>query len=145
MQAQLKKEMDEDEEVYDKLSCWCTTNDREKTAAIEQAEATIADLETTIEELSARSKELAAQIKETEEEIANDKQQLAEATEIRDKQMKDFHQDELESIQAVENLKAAIMVLAKHHGAFPQLAFLQGKKSGSRRKTSKKGIWGADH
>ena len=45
---------------------------------------------------------------------------LATATAQRQKQLKAFHGTELDAIQNIENLKAAIMVLSKHHGgAFP--------------------------
>jgi len=30
MLKQLEKEAAEDEEIYDKMACWCETNDREK-------------------------------------------------------------------------------------------------------------------
>merc|ERR1719183_108440 len=58
MQKQLEKEAAEDEEIYDKMACWCTTNDKEKTQAIEDAEARIAGLTTKIEELTASSARL---------------------------------------------------------------------------------------
>merc|ERR1719207_92576 len=50
MLKQLEKEAEEDEEIYDKLACWCETNDKEKTKAIADAEARISDLTTKIEE-----------------------------------------------------------------------------------------------
>jgi uncharacterized protein YifN (PemK superfamily) len=34
MQAELQKEADNDEELYDKLVCWCETNEKTKTRAI---------------------------------------------------------------------------------------------------------------
>merc|ERR1719313_2838395 len=58
MQAQLIKEGEEDEEIYEQMACWCETNDKEKTAAIEEAEARITDLTSTIEELTATSARL---------------------------------------------------------------------------------------
>jgi hypothetical protein len=48
MQAQLQSEAEMDEEVYEKLACWCETNDKEKTAAIEEAEARITALTSAI-------------------------------------------------------------------------------------------------
>merc|ERR1719420_949078 len=51
MLAQMEKEAEEDESVYDTMACWCETNDKEKTKAIADAEAKIKDLTTTIEEL----------------------------------------------------------------------------------------------
>merc|ERR1719408_927124 len=58
MQKQLEKEAEEDEEIYEKLACWCETNDKEKTKAIADAEARISALTTSIEELTASSARL---------------------------------------------------------------------------------------
>merc|ERR1719326_1788493 len=46
MLKQLEKEAKEDEEIYDKLACWCETNDKEKTKSIADAEDKIATLTT---------------------------------------------------------------------------------------------------
>jgi hypothetical protein len=37
MLKQLEKEAEEDEEIYDKMACWCETNDKEKTKSISDA------------------------------------------------------------------------------------------------------------
>merc|ERR1719162_2463773 len=58
MLKQLEKEAAEDEEIYDKMACWCETNDKEKTKAVSDAEARISDLTTTIEETTAESARL---------------------------------------------------------------------------------------
>jgi len=127
MSKTLQKEMDEDEDLYKKLDCWCNTNEYEKGNSIEEAEAKIAELEALIESLTAKIAELKAKIQELEDEFAADKKALAEATALREKQIQEFHGGELDNIQAIENLKAAIIVLGKHHGgnlrdAFPQLS-----------------------
>merc|ERR1719267_32675 len=49
MLAQLEKEGEEDEEIYEQVACWCETNDKEKTKAIADAEQRITDLTTKIE------------------------------------------------------------------------------------------------
>jgi len=38
---EMEKEADTDEEVYDKMACWCDTGDKLKTKAIKDAEAEI--------------------------------------------------------------------------------------------------------
>merc|ERR1719160_2171263 len=124
MQVTLKKEMDEDEELYEKLACWCSNNKYEKNEAIEKAEAEIAALEAKIEALTAQIAELKTVIAETTAELEADKEELAKATALRQKQLKAFHGEELDAIQNVENLKAAIIVLGKHHAAFPQISLL---------------------
>jgi len=123
MQSTLNKEQEEDEALYDKLSCWCNNNKYEKNGASDAATAKIADLTASIEMLTARSAELKTKIKELETEFAADKAALAEATAMRKKQLKEFHAMELDNIAALENLKSAIVVLGRHNGAaFPQLS-----------------------
>merc|ERR1719197_1076995 len=48
--------------------------------------------------LTARSKELNTKIKELETEFAADKAALAEATALREKQLKEFHAMELDNV-----------------------------------------------
>jgi septal ring factor EnvC (AmiA/AmiB activator) len=132
MSATLAKEQEEDEELYHKLACWCNNGKYEKTEASDAANSKISDLEATIEMLTAKSKELKTKIAELEAEVAADKAALAEATALREKQLKEFHSLELDDIAAIENLKAAIVVLSKHDGAaFPQMPLsllaVQGK------------------
>merc|ERR1719181_2558522 len=62
MQAQLEKEGKEDEEVYDKMVCWCESGDKEKTKAIADAEQHLADLTASIEELTATSARLVTEV-----------------------------------------------------------------------------------
>merc|ERR1740133_875222 len=63
MLKQLEKEAEEDEEIYDQMACWCSTNDKEKTKAISDAEARIENLTTKIEELTGLSAQLNTEIK----------------------------------------------------------------------------------
>jgi chromosome segregation ATPase len=123
MQKTLGKEQEEDEDLYKKLSCWCNNNKYEKNEASDAASSKISDLEATIEMLTARSKELKEKIAELEEDVAAGKAALAKATALREKQLEEFHNMELGDIEAIENLKAALVVLARHEGgAFPQIS-----------------------
>merc|ERR1719399_2022923 len=63
MLKQMEKEASEDEDIYNKMACWCETNDKEKTKSIADAEAHIADLTSKIEELTASSARLNTEIK----------------------------------------------------------------------------------
>jgi len=116
MQKQLQKEADEDEEIYDKMACWCQTNDREKTEAIKTAEVRIDGLTTKIEELTAGSARLNTEIKNLEKEIAENQDSLDKATAIREKQLAEFNAEEKDLLESISALKAAITVLSKHHG-----------------------------
>jgi len=116
MRKQLEKEGAEDEEIYDKMACWCETNDKEKTKAIADAEATIAALTTKIEELTATSARLNTEIKNLEKEVAEDQTALDKATAIRQKQLSEFNGEEKDLLESISALKAAVTVLSKHHG-----------------------------
>merc|ERR1719188_2839981 len=119
MLKQLEKEAEEDEEIYDQLACWCETNDKEKTKAIADAEAKIEDLTTKIEELTATSARLNTEIKNLEKAVAENQDSLAKATALREKQLAEFNAEEKDLLESISALKAAITVLAKHHGGSP--------------------------
>jgi len=116
MLTQLEKEAEEDEEIYDKMACWCQTNDKEKTKAISDAEARVEDLTTTVEELTASSSRLNTEIKNLEKEVAKNQDALDKATAIREKQLAEFNAEEKDLLQSVSALTSAIVVLSKHHG-----------------------------
>jgi len=116
MTKQLQKEAEEDEEIYDKLACWCTTNDKEKTKAIADAETKIADLTTKVEELTAGSARLNTEIKNHEKEVAENQASLDKATAIRQKTLAEFNAEEKDLLESISALKAAVTVLSKHHG-----------------------------
>jgi len=115
MQAQLQKEAEEDEEVYEKLACWCETNDKEKTAAIEEAESRITALTSAIEEGTATSSRLNTEIKNLEAEIAKNQESLDKATAMRQEELAEFNAEEKDVLQSIGALKSAIIVLSKHH------------------------------
>jgi len=116
MLKQLEKEAEEDEEIYDKMACWCETNDKEKTKSIAEAEARIEDLTTKIEELTAESARLNTEIKNLEKEVAKNQEALSQATALREKQLAEFNAEEKDLLESISALKAAITVLSKHHG-----------------------------
>jgi len=116
MLKQLEKEAAEDEDIYDKVACWCETNDKEKTKSIAEAEARIDALTTKIEELTANSARLNTEIKNLEKEVAKNQDSLAKATALREKQLAEFNAEEKDLLESISALKAAITVLSKHHG-----------------------------
>jgi chaperonin cofactor prefoldin len=122
MSATLEKEMEEDENLFKKLSCWCNDNSYAKKESANANSDKIDQLTSTIEMLTAKSKELKARIASLETEFTADKKALAEASAVRKQQLEEFHKMELDNIAALENLKAALVILSKHQdGAFPQL------------------------
>jgi len=116
IQDELEKEAANDSEMYDKMVCWCETNEKEKTKAIADAEAKIADLEAEIEERAASSGGAMAEVVNLKKQIAEDTAVLKKALAIREKGLGEFRDDETELAQAIANLRNAIAVLAKHNG-----------------------------
>jgi len=125
MVAQLEKEAEEDEEVYETMGCWCETNDKAKTKSIADAEQAISDLTAAIEELTASSARLNTEIANLEKEVAKNSQALDTATALRTKELAEFNAEEKESLQTISSLKSAVIALSKHHEA----ALLQQESS----------------
>jgi len=121
MLKQLQKEAEEDEDIYDKLACWCTTNDKAKTKAVKDAEEKIDALETKIAELTALSAKLTEEIEGLEKDIEGYQAALDKATAIRKKELAEFQAEEKDMLEAIGALKAAIEVLSKHHTSFLQM------------------------
>eukprot|EP00397_Hematodinium_sp_SG-2012_P015543 GEMP01015830.1.p1 GENE.GEMP01015830.1~~GEMP01015830.1.p1 ORF type:complete len:658 (+),score=210.80 GEMP01015830.1:27-2000(+) len=115
MQKQLEKEAEEDQDVYDKMQCWCTTNDKEKTQAIKDAEQKIDQLTGTVQELAAQSARLNVEIENLEKEVKANTEALDQATALRTKQLAEFNGEEKDLLQSISALKAALTVLSKHH------------------------------
>jgi len=131
MQGTLKTEMDEDEELFEKMECWCNTGKYEKEEAIADGQAKVDQLNAANEGGFAKSKELEERIKQLGEQIAGDKAELKTAQAKRDEEVQAFQGMETDSIQAVENMKAALVVLSKHQEAFPQLSAVSLLATGS--------------
>merc|ERR1719174_978254 len=121
MLSELEKESKEDEDVYETMTCWCETNDREKTKAIEDAEVKIEQLGVKIEELTAKSGKLGTEIKAHEKEVAKYQKALDAATEIRMKELEEFNGEEKDLLESISSLKSALEVLSKHQGSFVQM------------------------
>jgi chromosome segregation ATPase len=115
MSAQLEKEGEEDEEVYDKMVCWCETNDKEKTKAIADAEQWITDLGAQIEELTGLSARLSAEITTLNSEVAENSDALDKATAMREKELAEFTANEADSLASITSLGSAVDTLSKHN------------------------------
>merc|ERR1740121_1272999 len=117
MKAELEAEADKEAEMYEKMVCWCESNEKEKTQAVADAEARDDQLSSEVESRSARVGELAAKITQSKKDIAANKEALAQATAIREEEASKFREEEKDMMQAVTNLRNAITVLSKHQGS----------------------------
>eukprot|EP00746_Dinoflagellata_sp_MGD_P073092 gnl/MRDRNA2_/MRDRNA2_29667_c0_seq1.p1 gnl/MRDRNA2_/MRDRNA2_29667_c0~~gnl/MRDRNA2_/MRDRNA2_29667_c0_seq1.p1 ORF type:complete len:679 (-),score=204.94 gnl/MRDRNA2_/MRDRNA2_29667_c0_seq1:67-2103(-) len=128
MKAQLQKEQDQDQEIYDAMACWCETNNKAKTKAISDGDMKSKDLAAAIEEYTAKSAQLKVDIEEADKEIKASTEALAQATAIRDKESAEFHQEEKNAISSITSLKGAVVTLGGHHEALSQEVLLSVQK-----------------
>jgi len=119
--AQLEKEGEEDQEVFDQMGCWCTTNEKEKTKQIADGEGRVEDLSHAIEDLSANSARLNAEIGGLNKEVAQNEEALESATALRKKQLAEFNVEEKDMLTSITSLKGAVVALSKNH----ESSFLQ--------------------
>merc|ERR1719298_102079 len=122
MKATLEKEKAEDEELFEKMSCWCETNEKEKNAAVDTTNKQIDGLVSDIEKHSGMSAQLQAEIAQLEKEVAENTKALDTATAVREKELEEFQGNELDMVNSLAAMKNAILVLSKHN---PPPAMLQ--------------------
>jgi len=130
MQDELEAEAKEDEEMYEKLACWCDTYGKEKSEAVDIARQQIDSLQNEIEGLVASVSSLGVDIEDLQTDIAKNIDALAKATAIRQKEYNEFNVNEKDLITAIGQLKGAIVALSKHHPesmiqANPELQLMQ--------------------
>jgi hypothetical protein len=114
MRAELMAEADKEAEMYDKMVCWCETNEKEKTKAIADAEALDKELSSEIERRAAKFGEEATEIERLKTQIAEDTESLKTATAIREREAAKFYETNKDLIQYLTNLKNAIQILGRH-------------------------------
>jgi len=119
--AELEKELDDDKAVFALMTCWCNSNDGEKTAAIAAGKAKIAELESSMGAGAAKIAGLKEKRKETLDEVNADHKALSDATGMRMKENKEFQASETDYIEAISASKNAIVVLGKHNPSLAQL------------------------
>merc|ERR1719271_1233077 len=111
MKDQLAADAKSDEELFEKLGCFCATNKKDKTEAVSMAEKSIVSLKGTIEELTAKSAELSSAITRLDGEIAKAQAALDQATSIREKENGEFTDSEKELMESLASCTAAIETL----------------------------------
>jgi chromosome segregation ATPase len=123
MSDTLEKEAAEDQAIYDKMVCWCTTNDAAKVKSIADAETHIKNLGTKIEELTALSAQLNEEIGTLSAEVAKNQKALKTATTMREEELAAFGEEESATMDSISSLGGALDALQKHQAAsFMQVA-----------------------
>jgi len=115
MGTQLQKEADEDAEMYEKMGCWCETNDKEKTKAIADAKRHIEALTASNEADTSKISQLETEIEKLGQEIAKSTSVLSEATALRNKENAQFESDKADMTASQTSLKGAVDALGQAH------------------------------
>merc|ERR1719324_913835 len=129
MAAELDAEAQTDGELYDKLACWCETNDKDKTKAIADGKNSVASLTASFERNTALASTRETEIAALTEEAAALTKSLGEAQAIREKQNDEFNMTEKDLIQSIHSLKNAVMQLGKTQGEQPAEELLQKQEN----------------
>lgn len=115
METQLKREQDSDAEVYDKMQCWCETNDKAKTKAIADNQLLSKELAAAIDETTAQQSMLKTNIESLEKEIKKNSDALQQASAIRQQEHDEFTEDEKNAVGSITSLKGAVVALGSQH------------------------------
>jgi len=113
MQGELIAEKKADEEMFDKMQCWCKKNGDGKGASVATAETNIANLENDIKGKTAKSSQLEMDIQNLDKEVAENMQALASGEKLRSQQAAQFHADDMDMSLSIDSLKNALVVMAK--------------------------------
>lgn len=127
MNKQLQADLNDDKEVHDKYVCFCETNDKEKTQAIDNGNIKIEQLKAFLGEAAGKLSEMKVKRKETKKELASDEKALADATAMRMKDNKAFAKDKADTIVAIKATKDAITVLSKHNTGLVEIRAVASK------------------
>jgi len=133
MKAQVQKEAEEDTDATEKYGCWCTTNSKQKTEAVDVAIKKVAELEAFIEQAAGLTGQLKTEISSLEADIAAGQESLDKASKLKESETAAFESEEKDAKETVAAVSQALAVLAKvqllqkQGGKAPKSALLQLK------------------
>jgi len=122
MQASLEKELTEDEETYEKMTCWCKTNTEEKTKSIEEAQTRIKASQGRVAELTASGSRLTVEIQHLKDELAENQGSMETAAALRKSQVSEFHDSEKDLLSSASSVGGALETLSPSDGSFLQFS-----------------------
>merc|ERR1719324_849133 len=112
MLKQLEKESEEDEDIYEKMGCWCVTYEKEKKKSIADGNSRIVELSSSVEQLGAEYAQLTTEVANTQKELDANVAALEQATALRKKQLAEFDEEEKDALTSITSLKSAVVTLS---------------------------------
>lgn len=108
MAQESEKEGARAQELFDKFSCYCQTNEAELTKNIESAQARTGELASGIEELTGSNAQITQEIKDLKGDLADSTKAISEATAQRKKEAVAYAEESTESTNTIASLDQAI-------------------------------------
>merc|ERR1719506_2465442 len=104
----------------EEYSKWCDSESNEKEDAITSHKRTIGDLESEIADASARISELSTEVEGLAGKISSAETELSDATKVRDEEKATFEGSEKETVETIDGLDRALVVLKRGQTSFLQ-------------------------
>jgi len=120
MQTSMEKEATEDEETYEKMTCWCKTNKEEKSSSIKEAGESIKSLTARVAELSATGSRLGVEITNLKDEISKNEKGLDSAMAFRKKETSEFVSEEQDLVSSATSVSNAVETINSSGGSLLQ-------------------------
>merc|ERR1719387_2695726 len=90
LEAEILADGKKEQADYDKYACWCEKTLQRKAVDISSAKELISETQTLIKKLKGEIASHGAEITQLNKDIADNKKAVTEATEVRDKEYKDY-------------------------------------------------------
>jgi len=143
MAKQLEVDAKKDEDVYDKMVCWCTETQKAKQKAIDEGGARIESLSAEIEQGVALSARLQPEIESLKKEEEKNKQALEQASAIRKKQSGEFESESGDLKDSIAAVRKAVNLLNKKDAG--ATSFLQVASKASQVKSALRQVFSMRH
>ncbi|CAE7789769.1 unnamed protein product [Symbiodinium sp. CCMP2592] len=143
MAKQLEVDAKKDEDIYDKMVCWCTETQKAKQKAIDEGGARIESLSAEIEQGVALSARLQPEIESLKKEEEKNKQALEQASAIRKKQSGEFEAESGDLKDSIAAVRKAVNLLNKKDAG--ATSFLQVASKASQVKSALRQVFSMRH
>jgi len=107
MSNKLEEDQKADEEMKEKLDCWCKQNSKEKLEAAQAAKEKVEGLTALVNQLGPKIEQLGTELRTATKELNQNKATLKTAETIREEQVKAFKEDEASLMTAIDSVAKA--------------------------------------
>jgi hypothetical protein len=111
LEKQVKRDGKQEQEDFDTYACWCEKTMERKAGDISSAKELITETEILIKKLKGEIASHGAEIDQLNKDIAQNIEAVKEATELRNKENKEYAEERASSEQCIGAMEAAIKVL----------------------------------